>query len=73
VLLSVFSLLNKQSFVNQWWFGSVLVIAGIAAAAVRRRAGSDEFEPLVGMSDAGREHGGVPLPRLDSAPATSPE
>lgn len=73
VLLSGLSLFNKQSFVNQWWFGSVLVIAGIAAAVVPRRAGSDEFEPLVGMSDAGRAHGGVPLPRLDSAPATSPE
>jgi hypothetical protein len=73
VLLSAFSLLNKQSFVNQWWFGSVLVIAGIAATVVPRRAGSDEFEPLVGRSGAGREHGGLPLPRLGSAPSTSPE
>jgi hypothetical protein len=46
VLLAVFSLLNKQSFLNQWWFVGALVVAGFAATAVSRtpRDGSHELD-----------------------------
>jgi hypothetical protein len=35
VLLSVFSLLNKQTFLNQWWLAAAFVVAGYALGRAR--------------------------------------
>jgi hypothetical protein len=35
VVLSTFGLLNKQTFLNQWWLVGALIVAGLALAPRR--------------------------------------
>jgi hypothetical protein len=36
VVLSTFGLLNKQTFLNQWWLVGALIVAGLALAERRQ-------------------------------------
>jgi hypothetical protein len=38
VVLSTFGLLNKQTFLNQWWLVGALIVAGLALAERRQRS-----------------------------------
>jgi hypothetical protein len=39
VVLAVFDFTNKASFLNEWWFASELIVAGLAIAAVDKADG----------------------------------
>jgi hypothetical protein len=48
-VFAVFDLLNKQTFVNQWWLAATLLISGIALGARTLVTSADEQELSRGM------------------------
>lgn len=60
VILMVFDLLNKQTFLNQWWLACVLVVAGIALgcrhAVERGRRGGDLLAGATAGGSGQRDH-----------------